>query len=93
MKNLIIGMVLSVGIVGNAFAGVKIFTQDGCGPCEQAKAYLQQKGVPYSECNIANPKCLNQYNRLGGNGTPLIMINGQRIDGFSEGEIDRALGR
>lgn len=86
-------LLLTAAFAGNAFAGVKIYTQTGCGPCEQAKSYLQQKGVPYSECNIANSKCLKEFNNLGGEGTPLIIINGKRIDGFSEGSIDRALGR
>lgn len=90
MKTLLIGLLL---ISTQAFAGVTIYTQDGCGPCEQAKQYLSQKGVSYNECNIANPKCLNQYNKFGGGGTPLIRINGQTISGFSEGAVDQALGR
>lgn len=86
---LLLGLVIS----SNSFAGVKIYTQDGCGYCQEAKAYLNKKHVQYSECNLKNSQCLREFNNLNGDGTPLILINGTRIDGYDPQAIDKALSK
>lgn len=91
MKKILLTLMLLSSSFPLFASNIKIFCQDGCPPCEQAISYLNSKGLKYQELNIANPSALAEFNRLGGTGTPLIIINGKRIDGFSKEAIDRAL--
>ncbi len=63
-----------------------------CPACQQAKQYLTQRGVPFEERNVQQSKtAADEFQRLGGRGVPLIMVGGERMEGFNPQEIDRLL--
>jgi len=71
---------------------VVIYTTIDCPYCEQAKHYLTHKGVGYQELNVDSSSAASEeFKRLGGNGTPLILIGDRRITGFNTRAIDEAL--
>jgi glutaredoxin len=51
---------------------------------QQAKAYLGARQVGYREFDIDTKEGLAQFARIGGkSGVPLLLVNGQRVSGFS----------
>jgi len=84
---------VSIASAASASANTVIYTQTGCEPCTQAKNYLTKKGEDYKECNVAKPLCRQQFESYKGEGTPLIIINGIRVDGFDPEGIDKALNK
>ena len=60
--------------------------------CNQAKAYLSQKGIQFQEKDIAqDPSSLADLKKLGYMTTPVIVINASVIVGFDADKIDQAL--
>ena len=61
-----------------------LFSAAWCGYCKQAKAYLAARQVPYREFDIDTKEGLAAFARAGGkSGVPLLLVNGQRVSGFS----------
>lgn len=77
---------------GRASKQVVIYTTSHCPYCIQAKQYFAKKGVAYREVDVETSAIGKQeFRRLGGNGVPLIMVNGTKVDGFDQKELDRLL--
>jgi glutaredoxin len=75
-----------------AFAQVALFSQPFCPGCEAAKAYFHANEIPYVEFDItASTQARKTFERLGGRGTPLLLIDGQRVHGFSIPAIEQRL--
>lgn len=63
-----------------------------CGYCRKARQYFSKHGIDYVEYNInKSSKRLKEFRRLGGRGTPLILIDGRKIQGFNTRAIEAAL--
>ena len=63
-----------------------------CGYCAQARAYFTKRGVQWDERDIdTSDKARDEWKALGGFATPLIVINDQRLVGFSQKDIDNEL--
>ncbi len=73
---------------------VTIYTTPTCSFCRQAKEYLSQHGVPYTEVNVAaNPAAAQEMIAKSGQmGVPVLDIGGTLIVGFDKKAIERALG-
>jgi len=74
---------------------VILFTQQGCGPCQKVKEYLQNKKVVFSTKDIGKDKTalkelVEQYHSQS---TPTTIINGQVVIGFNKDRIDKLLER
>lgn len=62
---------------------VVIFTMDFCPSCLAAKHYMKQHGLDWHEMNIDQSARAKQvFDRLGGRGVPMILVNGERMYGF-----------
>jgi glutaredoxin 3 len=74
---------------------VVIYTTPTCGYCKQAKAYFREKGVEYSEIDVAadQDKAKEMVKKSGQMGVPVIEINGKMLVGFDPAAIDEALGK
>jgi glutaredoxin 3 len=72
---------------------VKIYTTPTCGYCHQAKQYLKDRGVPFTEYDISHDRqAANDMVQLTGQtGVPLIMVNDQPIVGFNRTLLDQLL--
>jgi glutaredoxin-like YruB-family protein len=72
---------------------IVLYSTPSCGYCKQAKAYFQQKKVPFTEYNVAQDmgRADEMVRKSGQMGVPVIDVNGKIIVGFNQPEIDRAL--
>jgi glutaredoxin len=62
-----------------------------CPYCRMARSWFQAYGIPYSECLIEqDATCAATYDKLQRPGTPVLLVRGQRQDGFSAERIARA---
>lgn len=74
--------------------GVVLYSAVWCGYCAKAKAYLAGKGVAYREIDIDTPDGMASFAQAGGGkGVPLLVANGQRVQGFSPAAYDELLAR
>jgi glutaredoxin 3 len=54
--------------------------------------YLSQKGVEFTEKNVArNPEAVQELMSIGVRSLPLILIGDKRLSGFNPKAIDEAL--
>jgi glutaredoxin 3 len=54
--------------------------------------YLSQKGVPYTEKNVAmDPSAVEELMSMGLRSLPVIVIGEERLSGFNPAAIDAAL--
>jgi glutaredoxin len=54
--------------------------------------YLSQKGVPFTEKNVAyNPEAVQELMSMGLRSLPVIIIGDKRLSGFNAARIDEAL--
>jgi len=54
--------------------------------------YLSQKGVEFTEKNVAhNPEAVQELMSMGVRSLPLILIGDKRLSGFNPKAIDEAL--
>ena len=68
---------------------VVIYTAAWCGVCRQAKAYFRNNGIAYREYDIEKSRQGRlDYQRLKGTGVPIILVGGQRLDGFSPARFE-----
>lgn len=70
-----------------------VYSADWCGFCHAAKAYLDQKGVKYSEKDIEKKPAYAEevFEKSGQMGIPVLIINDEVIVGFDRPKIDAAL--
>jgi len=73
---------------------VTVYTTPTCAYCKQAKAFLTEQGVSYTEVNVAaNPAAAQEMIAKSGQmGVPVLDIGGTLIVGFDKKAIERALG-
>ena len=63
-----------------------------CVYCAEARAWFQQNRVPFTECLIErDANCAAQYNALLAPGTPVLLVRGKRLVGFSAQAVADAL--
>lgn len=71
---------------------VVMYALPECPYCVKARAYFRAHGIAWREFDIAaDADAAARFKALGGLGTPLLLIDGQRIAGFDEPRIAAAL--
>jgi glutaredoxin len=66
---------------------VSLYTTNSCGPCESARSYLRQRGIPYSEYTVSTREDFAALQRVSGTSSlPFMTLGAQHIPGFSEAE-------
>lgn len=71
---------------------VVVYSKTNCGNCVIAKAYLDNKGVPYKEILVdQNEDAVKELISKGVRSMPFITIDEVEIKGFKPQEIDKAL--
>ncbi len=75
---------------------VVLYTASGCGGCDQARAYLQRRKVPFNEINLENNPAAQQaaLKKIGSLSVPTITVGDKVMKGYMEslleGELDAA---
>lgn len=63
---------------------VTLFTSADCAPCDKARAYLQGRGVPYTERLVANNDDIAALERtVAGRILPSMTVGGQALRGYA----------
>jgi glutaredoxin 3 len=75
-------------------AEVTVYTTPTCPWCSKLKGYLNEKGVPFQEVNIAaNPEAANRLMDVSGQrSVPVTTVGDQVVVGFDPDSIDHLLG-
>jgi len=69
---------------------VIIYSARWCPVCKRARRYFKQQGIAYKEYDIENSaKGRADYKRMRGRGVPIILVNKQRINGFSRTSFEK----
>jgi glutaredoxin len=72
---------------------IRMLSSTTCGVCTQARQWFEAHRVPFSECFIErDAACRNEMQALGAAGTPVIVVRGQPVLGFSPATIRERLG-
>jgi glutaredoxin 3 len=72
---------------------VKIYTTPTCGYCQQAKKFLTELGVNYTEHDVSRDRAAaEEMVRLTGQmGVPVIVVDGQAVVGFNRTRLQQLL--
>lgn len=71
-----------------------VYSQTNCTYCTKVKEYLSQKGVKYTERNIAvDVAAIYDLRKMGVMTLPLTLINGEAVTGFNQEKIDELLNK
>lgn len=73
---------------------VTVYSTPTCPYCKQVKDYLTQKGVGFTDYNVASDlEARNSMVQKSGQlGVPVIDIDGQIVIGFNRGKLEELLG-
>jgi glutaredoxin len=74
---------------------IVIYTTPTCGFCQQVKAYLNRRGVPFVERDLSrDPQAASDMVRISGQqGVPVTVIDGQVVLGANMPMIDQLLAQ
>lgn len=68
---------------------VEIYVTSWCGYCKKAESYLKSKGIPYVAYDIEKDSAADKrHKELGGRGVPLIIIGSNKMNGFSQENLE-----
>jgi glutaredoxin-like YruB-family protein len=72
---------------------INLYSTPTCHYCKVAKDYLKQKGVKFTEYNVAanRKKAEEMIRKTRQMGVPVIDINGKIIVGFDKTKLDKLL--
>lgn len=72
---------------------VKIYTTPTCGYCHQAKSFLSELGVEYTEHDVSRDRAAadEMVKMTGQMGVPVITVDGQVIIGFDRARLQQLL--
>ncbi len=77
----------------DASTEVVLFTTSWCGYCAKARQFLDTNGVAYTEFDIEkSEQGRREYDRIGGMGVPVFLIDGRVIFGLDLPKVIDALG-
>ena len=74
---------------------IVIYSTPTCPYCKRAKDYLSQKGIPYTDINVAEDtdKAKEMIQKSGQMGVPVIVVDDEVIVGFNQGKLDELLSK
>ena len=72
---------------------IEVYSTPTCPYCTMAKDYFKEKGVEFTDYNVAvdQAKAQEMVQKSGQMGVPVIDLNGEIIVGFDKGRIDTLL--
>jgi glutaredoxin len=67
---------------------IRMISSETCGWCTAARRWMQDEGIAFDECFIErDAQCRADYAALGGQGTPTLIVRGQKVLGFDRAQI------
>jgi mycoredoxin len=72
--------------------GVVLYGTSWCGYCKLTRDFFQKNKIPFVEYDIeTSVEGKNQYERLHGNGVPLVVIHGEVMSGYNPQKMKNLL--
>lgn len=73
---------------------VILYATEWCGYCKKARELMAKHNIPYYEYDIEkSSEGRMQYDRLGGKGVPVLLIDGEVIMGYNPSKILKLVGK
>jgi glutaredoxin 3 len=74
---------------------IAVYSTPTCPYCHQVKQYLHDKGVPFTDYNVATDMDARNtmVQKSGQLGVPVIVIDGEVVVGFNRSKLDELLAR
>ena len=74
---------------------VIIYSTPTCPYCKRAKEYLSQKGISYTDYDVASDrdKAKEMLQKSGQMGVPVILVDDQLVAGFNQSKLDELLSK
>ncbi|MFC4160119.1 glutaredoxin family protein [Chitinimonas lacunae] len=73
---------------------VVLYGTDWCRYCKETRAFLQSRGIRYLDLDVEkSPVAARQFQQLGGQGYPLVLIGDRKFQGFEPSAFAEALQR
>ncbi len=74
---------------------VKLYSSPTCGYCHQAKRYLAERGIRFTEYDVSVDRAAaEEISRLTGQmGVPVIVVNGDVVVGFDRARLEYLLSK
>lgn len=73
---------------------IRMLASDACPICEQARWWFGAHQVPFTECSIERDRaCRAEFDARRAPGTPVLIVRGQPLLGFSPERVRDALAR
>lgn len=78
----------------NMDKNVTIYSTPTCHFCQMTKDFLNEKGIAYTEHNVASDleKRQEMIQKSGQMGVPVIFVGDEMIIGFDQGRLSSTLG-
>ena len=71
---------------------VTLYTGNQCGPCDEGRAYLRSRGVPFTEKTVTSNEDIVAFKQQSSDGTaPVLTVGGRRAIGFLQNQWTSAL--
>jgi len=71
---------------------VVVYSSDTCPHCTTAKNFLKEKGIDFEEKNVSsNVEARNELMEMGFMGVPIILVDGETVEGFNKGKLEKLL--
>ncbi len=71
---------------------VRLYTTPGCTPCDEARAYLNKRGIPYAEKTVRTDVDAASLRAAGGSGSaPFLLVGTVKSNGFDRAGLAAAL--
>ena len=71
---------------------VTLYTTAPCDACDQGRALLRSRGIPFAEKTVNTPEDREQLHRAGGKDElPLLAVGNRQVTGFAAGAWNEAL--
>ncbi len=71
---------------------VVVYTSNTCGYCHEAKKYLEDQSVEYTEKNVSvDMEARKELMEQGFMGVPVIMVDEDIVQGFDKKRLDELL--
>jgi glutaredoxin-like YruB-family protein len=73
---------------------IQIYSTPTCGFCKQAKEFLTEKNIPFTEYNVASDaeKRNELVEKSGQMGVPVIDVDGQILIGYDRATLAKLIG-
>jgi glutaredoxin len=71
---------------------VTLYTTGGCAPCDQGRALLQKRGIPFAEKTVSSAADQQRLKEAGSDGQlPLLVVGHAKLQGFQSDSWNEAL--